>query len=252
MKVLSNEQMEEKFKSIEERLAKLNEKSSSFAADHIDALIKNAQYCLNVLKNDNIQIRDLKTMSRRFTAAVKSYRDDVNTFVGLAGLRMSSTNNQVYAEASEKLSTGDLIGATMAVNGQGQPSLVDKDLMAAMESVQRSLHRIEVILPSFMISELQQLEQQTGLVQIEQNLEDGGVVPKFNTAKKITYDEVSALEKRVAMILQENAVNLLNEEVEQIASSLESDPGLFAEQDQKNDYFKTLGQAQESTPGPKR
>lgn len=250
--VLTDSQMEEKFKSIEERLEKLNEKSSTFAANNIDTLIKNAQYCLKVLKNDNIQIRDLKTLSRRFTAAVKSYRDDVATFVGLAGLRASSSNSPLYTEASEKLTSGNLIGAAMAINGQGTPSLVDKDLVAAMESIQRSLHRVEVILPSFLLTELQELEKQTGLVQIEQSIEDGGIVPKFNTAKKIGYDEVHSLEKRVAMILQENAVNLLSEEVERISSSMEADQGLFAEQNQNNNYFNTLGQNQNNGPTPNR
>lgn len=256
MPVMSDEKMVEKINSIEARLNQLDEESNSIQTKQIDTLIKNAQWCLQVLKDENIQIRDLKTLARRFTGSVRTLRDDISNFVGLAGLRANSTGNEQYVVACERMTSGDLIGAMSSINGRGTASVNDPDLIEGMDSVMRSLRRVETMLPTFMLSELKEISERTGLVQIERD-EQNGVVAKFNVAKKIGSNELAMLEKEIALILNENAINLLQDEVDRITESMAEGKSLFVGQEMDSvSYFgKTVGESrpeQTQTITPKR
>lgn len=242
MSILPDEEMLRKINSIEARLNQLDEDNSSIQTKQIDTLIKNAQWCLQVLKDENIQIRDLKTLARRFTSSVRTLRDDIGNFVGLAGLRANSTGNEQYTIACEHMKGGDLIAAMSSINGRCTPSVNDPDLIAAMDSIMRSLRRVEIMLPSFMLSELKEISQRTGLVQLEQDSEND-IVAKFNIAKKIGSNELNMLEKEIALILNENAISLLQEEVERITETI-ADGKKFANQSVETvAYFgKTVGE----------
>ncbi|MDD4969750.1 MAG: hypothetical protein PHT07_10025 [Paludibacter sp.] len=240
MPTLSANEAMDKVKAIEERLNQLDAESSSFNTRQIDTLIKNAQWCLKVLKDENIQIRDLKTLSRRFAASVRVVRDEINTFVGLAGLRANSTGREQYVSAGERMNSGDLIGALSCINGAGAQSVNDPDLTASMDSVMRALRRVETILPTFMLTELKEIAAQTGLVQIEH--ENGEIITKFNVSKKISPEEMNALEKQVASIMNENAINLLQDEVERISASIADGQNLFNENDRPGYFAKTANE----------
>lgn len=256
MSQYSSQELLLKMSSIEERLNQLDAESNQIQTKQIDTLIKNAQWCLKVLKDENIQIRDLKTLSRRFVAGVSTLRDDISTFVGLAGLRANSTKNEQYSIACECMNNGDIIGAATCINGCGVSSVHDTDLIAAMDSIMRSLRRVENILPTFMLSELKVISEKTGLIQIEHDPESG-LVTKFNVAKKIGHEEISTLEKQIALILNENAINLLQEEVERISTSLHEEKSPFVSQAVESPGFfeKSVGEnhpEHTNTVAPKR